>query len=250
MITTIALGLAALTAAASPLTVYLNRSGGTYTPGSDDSSANVSSLVSATVTVPAFGCGDTAWGALVTCVQGLFAPFDVTVRVEDPGASPHVEVVVGGSPTSVGLPGGVGAVAPTACAGVPKAVAFVFPDVLGCGSPRLLCEAAANQVGRALGLDDVVLCQDAMSTLSGCGDKTFRDEAASCGETVARDCACGGTTQSSFARLIAITGPRPAGAAPGSSGGGGCTSAGMSELGGLLAVGAWLAARRPRRARR
>jgi hypothetical protein len=232
-----ALSLAASLALALPArattTLYLNRNGGTYTPGANDSRANTSSVVSSTTVVPAFACGTPAWNEVVACVSGLFSPFDVQVTDVDPGAVPHVELAVGGLPQDVGLPSGVEGVAPFTCAVVPNAIGFVFSAQVGCASPKELCWVAAQQAGTTFGLDHAYLCQDPMTDLTGCGDKSFQDAAAACGELSARACTCGGSTQNSFQRLLTVLGPRPQ--LP-SGGGGGCGTAPGAPGGGSVVV--------------
>jgi hypothetical protein len=45
-----------------------------------------------------------------------------------------------------------------------------------------------------------------MTYLFGCGDKSFQNVAAACGEYAARGCSCGGSTQNSFAHIKAVFG--------------------------------------------
>ena len=231
--TLLAASLAAALPARATTTIYLNRNGGTYTPGPDDARTNTSSVVSATTTVPAFTCGTAAWSEVVSCVAGLFSPFDVQVTDLDPLAAPHVELVVGGLPAEVGLPSGVAGVAPFSCAVIPNAVGFVFSEQVGCASAKELCWVAAQQAGSTFGLDHAYLCQDPMTYLSGCGDKSFQDTAAPCGEFSARTCTCGGTTQNSYQTLRTVLGPRPV--TP-TGGGGGCGTAPGAPGGGSVVV--------------
>ena len=232
LVLAVAASLAAALPARATTTLFLNRNGGTYTPGPDDARSNTSSVVSSTTTVPAFDCGTPAWNEVVACVTGLFSPFDVQVIDADPLAAPHVELVVGGLPAAVGLPSGVAGVAPFSCAVIPNAVGFVFSAELGCASPKAICWEVAQQAGATFGLDHAYLCPDPMSSLSGCGDKSFQDAAAPCGEFSARACTCGGTTQNSYRTLLTVLGPRPLPA----GGGGGCGTAPGAPGGGSVVV--------------
>src|SRR5262245_43714630 len=64
-----------------PLPIYLNRTGGTYAGGPDDSKGNVSSVVAYTgvgqALIGPYGGGDAAWAEIVACVRDQFAPFNV-----------------------------------------------------------------------------------------------------------------------------------------------------------------------------
>src|SRR5688572_26748671 len=91
---------------------FLNKDGGTYVPGFDDARLNRSSLLDSTRAVPPFACTPAEWDAVMTCVRGQFAPFNATVTDADPGNVPHVECVIGGSPSDVGQPSTTSGVAP------------------------------------------------------------------------------------------------------------------------------------------
>lgn len=91
------------------------------------------------------------------------------------------------------------------CSVVERGVAFVFTRNLG-GSTRRVCEVAAHEVGHVLGLDHEVLCQDPMTYLGGCGEKTFQDTWASCGEYSPRGCMCG-AQQNTALHLLETLGP-------------------------------------------
>ena len=187
-------------------TLFFNRRGGTYTAGDDDSSSNVSSVPSRTSSVGAYEKGDAAWQQFMTCIRDQFARFDVEVTDVDPAAAAHVECVVGGRPSDVQMGAGVGGVAPMNedCSMVERAVVYVFSRVFS--DPQTECEVAAQEVGHAIGMDHEYLCQDPMTYLSGCGDKTFQDRLVSCGEYSARRCQCG-EKQNSVQFMLERLGP-------------------------------------------
>src|SRR5829696_8470223 len=56
-------------------TIFLNRNGGTYTMGMNDSVANTQAFDDMTVVAPPYPFGDPEWTATKACVTALFAPF-------------------------------------------------------------------------------------------------------------------------------------------------------------------------------
>lgn len=193
---------------ATTRTLYLNRHGGTLTPGNNNSQTNTSSLVSHASTVTGWDVTDAKWAETMACVRDMWAPFDVTITDEDPGSTPHVEVFVGGSPSSIGFGGNIGGVAPMAldCSVVERSVVFVFPKNLG-NRAQSVCEVVGQEVGHSYGLDHELEPSDPMTYLSYNGARTFRDKTASCGESTARPCGFEGfeacrANQNSFQILL------------------------------------------------
>ena len=187
--------------ARAQLTVYLNKGGGTFSPGEpNDSRTNVSSVPDSPVSIPAWEVDETVWSDVLTCVQDLFAPFGVVATDVDPGDSDHIEAVLGGLPGQVGLDPNAAGVSPfrTDCSVIDNSIVFIFPDVLA--DPRLVCEAVAQEVAHSIGLDHQYLCEDPMTYLTGCGEKKFLFRDSICGELEPRDCKCTRTQNS--ARLL------------------------------------------------
>jgi uncharacterized protein (TIGR03382 family) len=184
----------------NPLPIYLHRWGGTYTGGNDDSSQNRSSVVgSGSANIDAFDGGDNVWNDTVACVTDQFARFNAYVTDVEPASGDYVEAVIGGYPQQVGLPNGVGGVAPIdtfSCNIIADAIVYVFSGALP-NNAQLLCEVAAQEIAHALSLDHELLCEDPMTYLDGCGDKSFQDINAQCGEYSARSCDCGRPSQNS-----------------------------------------------------
>lgn len=192
--------------------IYLAREPLTLSPGDDDAAARRSSVVaaqgSATVKVPGWKGSTKAWNQVVTCVRGLFGPFDVEVTDRPPTSPDHVLVVVSGRPTDIGVKNPrIGGLAPFNGDVIPRAVVFAFAQQLG-HQPRTVCETIGMEVAHAYGLDHAYLCKDVMTYLKPCGAKTFVDQDVSCGEGKKRPCVGGGATQNSFRRLMAVLGPR------------------------------------------
>src|SRR5262249_52108896 len=162
------------------------------TPGWDNSSTHKSSIIDEKVRIPAYKRGDAAFARLKTCVQDEYARWNVVVTDVDPGSTPHLEAVLGGTPDLLGLPGSVDGVAPESDdgGGIERAVVYVFTE--NTSGPTGECEVAAHELGHAFGLEHEFLCKDPMTYLSGCGHKTFQDVAAWCGENKATKCRDGG----------------------------------------------------------
>lgn len=187
--------------------VYLNRTGVTVTPGASDARVNRSSVTKQPATIPAWNASDELWAETVTCLEAMFAPFDVELTETDPGTTPHIEAVFGGNPSLLGLGPRVGGAAPlsSTCAVVENAMVFAFTDIL-MPKGQAVCETMAQEIAHAYGLDHELLSSDPMSYLPHNGDRTFQDVMASCGETTARPCGIGTTScraqQNSYAILL------------------------------------------------
>lgn len=192
-----------------PLPIYLNRFGGTYSPGRDDSRNNTSIVPNQRSTVGPYAGSQAQWDQVVSCLQDLFSRFNVVMVEQEPAGGEYIESVIGGSPQQVGLSRGVGGVAPIDnfnCSIIPNAIVFTFSDVVG-SNPRASCEIAAQEIAHAISLDHELHCPDPMTYLSGCGNKEFRDVDAQCGEFQARACNCGRQRQNSVEILFEKLGP-------------------------------------------
>ncbi len=200
------------------VTVYLHRDGGRVYAGDDDPSGHRSGVVRRSgetrVDVPAYRGTDVSWERFTGCVANHFSDFDVTVVDERPRGD-YIEVMVGGSPSLLGLEKTVGGVAPHSGDVLSSAMVFVFQTPHR--STRALCDTTAHEIGHALGLDHSRRCDDVMSYES-CGSKAFRNTAAHCGEWGNRACASGSGAQNTWATLARSVGrresPRPEPTAP------------------------------------
>jgi len=191
----------------SPVVLFLDRAGGSWTPGATDSRSNLSALLGAATSVPAWTIAPASWTALMACVVQKFKPFNVQVTDVDPGvAATHLEVVF--APGNLPLFGGAAANGPATCAVVPNSVAFVSTTYADANLDNG-CAAVASVVGSSLGLEPVTACPDAMAyPIASCATAAFTNVALSCGTTVAKTCDCqAGSTQNSYARILAVTGP-------------------------------------------
>lgn len=186
--------------------VFLNRRGGTYTRGTNNSSTNVSSIPTASsVALPAYEGTETDWQTLMSCVRDQYARFNVQITDVDPGAATHIEAVVGGTSSLLGLASNVGGVSPFNCGVISRSIVYVFSKAYS--SVRGECEAVAHEIGHSLGLEHEYLCQDPMTYLYGCGNKSFQDATAQCGTSSAVACQCGAATQNTVQKLLTNVGP-------------------------------------------
>ena len=188
--------------------LYLNRceGGETITAGwPDDNTINRSGILSGTVDFPPFPFGDDAWEQVVQHTRQIYAPFDVLVTDVDPSPMPHDEALVCGSGSLAGF-SGAGGVAPFSCGVIDKSITFTFPESLG-NDPRTIAEVIAQEAAHAWGLEHEHKCEDPMTYLSGCGDKTYQDGDYPCGEYSPRSCECGGQTQNSYQYIMGLFGP-------------------------------------------
>jgi MYXO-CTERM domain-containing protein len=197
-----------------PLPIYLNRWGGTFYGGHDDSSTNHSSIVPGGAnSLSGFGGNDGQWNTVLGCVQDMFSRFNVYVTDVEPLDGDYVECAVGGTPDEAGMGYGVGGVAPydPGCGSMTNAIVFAFSEVYPRDDEGLqsLCETVTQEVAHAFSLDHEFMCEDPMTYLDGCGAKEFRDVYAPCGEWEERDCMCGDSadTQNSVQMLWDILGP-------------------------------------------
>jgi hypothetical protein len=190
-----------------PMVVFLNRNGGTYQPGQNNSATNRSSIVRSNSRVPAFERGDGSWRSLVSCVAENYSRFNLHVTDVEPEGGRYIEVVIGGHPGNIGVGNGVGGIAPinmSSCRPIETAIAFVFSRNLG--DQAHLCKVTTHEIGHTISLEHEYLCEDPMTYLRGCGVKTFQDQSASCGTYSARRCQCRGGRQNTVETLYDLVG--------------------------------------------
>ncbi len=184
-----------------PTIVYMNKSGVTLTPGTNDARTNRSTIVGQTSTIPPFEGSAAEWSAIMQCVRTIFAPYNMTITDVDPGNVPHFESVMGGRAQQAGMQQGVLGVSPftTNCSLIPNSIVFTFTqstrDAYGttAGLAEELCEIAAQEIAHSFGLDHEYLASDPMTYLNFNGLKTFQNVDAQCGEYSARTCGLPGT---------------------------------------------------------
>jgi hypothetical protein len=238
-------------------TIYLNRDGVVLRPGDNDSSQNISSVVTQPTAIEGWDIDDDTWDETVACVRDMYSRFDVVVTDQDPGAVPHIEAVFGGHPNDVDLPDNVAGVSPftTDCGIIERSIVFTFTDVIE-DDPQLMCEVMAQEIAHSFGLDHELLPEDPMTYLTYFGNRSFQDEMADCGEYGERMCGIEGSIcrerQNSVALLTERLGASTAaaeekdGEAAGGVTGGCSAGGGGSGIGFVLLVGHLVARRRTR----
>ncbi len=207
--------------------VFLNRDGGLYRAGVDNSVSNTSFLVSDQTQLSPFAGSDAEWQLVVSCVEEHLAPYNIAITTSDPSPSPHFEAVVAGWAHEFGMSPGVLRVAPfdNTCGVIENAVVYSFAGDHG-NDMRELCWTTLHEIAHGLGLDHTFACEDLMSYLPDC-EKSFRNMEMPCGEDGVRSCACEGATQNSHEKLLRVLGetddsgpdptepPAPGGECPG-----------------------------------
>lgn len=169
--------------------IFLNRGGGSYTPGSADPGNNITPMISDPVMLDPYTATEQVWNDAVACVQADFAPYRIAITDIDPAtAAPHMEVsVVDGNSTVLGIPAGPTSLSPFACSPTLN-VAFVFGGAFPQTSARL-CREMEFTIAKMFGLDNVVGCGD-IASYGECMEATVQDVDKQCGEFSARDCSC------------------------------------------------------------
>lgn len=186
--------------------LYLNScrpSGCKLKPGNTDSTTDTSDIVSGNVTLGPFSDGDAKWQQVVDCVKNVMAPFNITVTDHDPGATPHFEVMIGGTPGQVGLPNGVGGIADYPCGApgqcvkyLPNALVFDFSDVWQ-GQVQYICGTAAQEIAHAWTLDHATSPSDPMTYKNYSGTLAFMNNAV-CGSDCDYQCPGGSGVCNAF----------------------------------------------------
>lgn len=202
--------------AVSPL-LYVNRCRGgcQFTKSSLSDAINNLTIIGGVsagtrMTLSEFAYDETVWQQTVDCIKAVYAPFGVQVVTEDPGNTAHHEAVLAGRAMEMNIVGALG-IAPldsSTCRAQNNVVSFSFANDHG-ARPDDMCWTVAQESAHAYGLDHEFECSDPMTyiPIQACGGtKFFRNLDAKCGENSARPCLCGGNTQNSHQRLLAVHG--------------------------------------------
>jgi hypothetical protein len=188
--------------------LFVNRYGGTYSPGNvDDSSENRSTVAGETSRIPAFHGGDAGWAQVMSCLKDIYGPYAIEVTdVEPTPGTTYIESVVGGSWQDLKGIGPAGGVSPFRCETIERGINYTFSADYG-EDWRTICEVVAQESAHSFGLEHEMLCDDPLTYLPACGPRRFQDFDAHCGEFENRVCSCGGSLQNSHQHLLAVLGP-------------------------------------------
>lgn len=223
-------------------TLYLNRCRGgcIVTKGDNDARNHMSSIPNPNAVVPGpsftiseyrdaanrMGAGaDAEWAQLVQCMQDVYSPYNLTVTDVLPASAGYNEAIIAGTPNEIGQAQDVLGVAPLAtdCSAISNVLSFSFANAHGnIDRVNNICWTAAQESAHAYGLDHEYsfttgnpanqhsACNDPMTYRNDCGgEKFFRNDFASCGETGNRACKCT-ATQNSHLKLLSVFGPSAA----------------------------------------
>ncbi|MBA3457998.1 MAG: hypothetical protein H0T42_33255 [Deltaproteobacteria bacterium] len=164
-----------------------------------------------------FEWGDTEWASIVTCMKEVYSPYNIQITDTQPvpGVA-YNESIIAGSPSEIGR-SGIGGIAPITgdCGAYNYTINYTFANNYGPNNRVFqLCAVAAQESGHSFGLDHTYAfadgtsgCRDPMTYRNDCGgQKFFRNDAATCGESSARPCSCG-ALQNSHLKLLSAIGP-------------------------------------------
>lgn len=191
--------------------LYVNRCEGGETitsAGFENSRTNSSTIIPRTITFPAYPGSNSSWTSLMSEVRSILSPFGIEVTDQDPGDTPHTEIIACGQSF---LGSSVLGVAPFGCGLVANAIGYAFAEEHF--SERQLAETIVHEAGHTWTLNHLYDCADPMTYLEGCGNKSFQDSSLQCagvgggGSWQVEPCSCGGTTQNSFQTLFGYFGP-------------------------------------------
>ncbi len=172
-------------------------------PGQTDSTTDHSDIVSAQSTLSAFP-SNVSWASVKSCIEGVMAPFNITVTDTDPGTAPHFEVMIAGTPQEAGLSSGVAGIAdypcgsPGQCSGpyISNALVFDFASAWS-GNIVGLCGTAAQEIAHAWTLDHTTLANDPMTYKNYASTLKYQDNAP-CGSDCDYSCSSGSGTCNAF----------------------------------------------------
>lgn len=180
-------------------------------PNSNNSILNTSSIPDADATFAPYRHGQAHWDNVVQCVRETFAPFNIQVVTDDPGTTPHHEVIVGGTADDIRPGYMAGGVAPFISCGAARDNTLVFVFANDTSNATYLCGAIAHEAGHAWGLSHCLDARDPMTYLELGSRKHWQNSEPRCGTELAnpQQCQCTGATQNSFRELKEAFGLHP-----------------------------------------
>jgi hypothetical protein len=190
---------------------FLQFEGQALTPGADNPTANVSQLVSQSVTIPPYLSGDAQRASkvqgIVAEVSTLLAPFDIAIVTSRPSTGAYDMLVAGGQSQAAGFPAGLFGVAPTDCVTTGHHVSLLFDPAVGHDAARQIVSA----LGETHAVPSSTAANDCMCDGTGCASGLT----ASCsiggpGTPVSGNASCAaGSTMDERQLFTAAFGPHP-----------------------------------------
>lgn len=171
---------------------------------------NTSSIASGNIRMSPYMHGQAHWDEVIDCVRDTFAPFDITVVTEDPGLTPHYEVMAAG--TSAELSStimGAGGIAPFISCNAEHNSMLVFVFANQTNDKTYLCAAIAHEAGHAYGLSHSLDARDPMTYMDLGSLKRWQNAEQTCGTSTPENCRCFPSTQNSFRYLKDTFGLHP-----------------------------------------
>jgi hypothetical protein len=166
-------------------TLFLNNcqpNGCVVTRGQTNATTDRSDIAQGTVT--AFNQSASIWTSVVSCMQTVMSPFDLTVTDQRPASGDYFEIMIAGTSTDVGGSSDVGAYADAQCSAPgtcdgpyrPDALVFAFAnESYYANKPNVICGTAAQAIALTWTLDHVVDASDVMSYNAYSGVQAFHD---------------------------------------------------------------------------
>jgi hypothetical protein len=203
-------------------TLFLNRCPGgcTITSGNESAVNNTSSIQGNGVSnYSEFSYGEARWQQVLQCVRETYAPFNVNVVDTRPTSGVYWMTIVAGTSSQFGgLQQGVLGVSPYSfqCPAPLQnnTITFAFVnDPFADNDVNEMCWIIAQETAHSFGLDHEALRNDPMTYIDigslPAERHEFKNQVAACGAYQANDdgCACPGSTQNSYARILGIFGP-------------------------------------------
>lgn len=193
----------------APTVVFLNRAGGTYSSGAEDSRANTSAILPSTVVAAPMTYTEVEWAALIECVRDVYEPFNVAIVDVDPEQTEHIEIAY--FPYLDFFDSSIASISAFSCEPIPSGIGFVAYAWAGT-TPAALCGHTVSRVSMLQGLEFTsVSGSPCDGTAYFCNPqdtpREFLDQSRSCGDVEAHPCSCGGGEgQNSYQALRARVG--------------------------------------------
>ena len=168
----------------------------------DNAALHQSVLLDGPRTLPPWPRDPQEWNLMTACIRSGLASFPVNVTEQDPGMTPHVEIVF--TTAYWGQPAAQTMVVPASCTA--HQLEFVFSDALPPTYSRPCQMALIGYAEMTANLSTGDDCKDILNLGMDCvPERMFLDETATCVDDFGQPttCRCGGTTENPYQALAA-----------------------------------------------